>query len=334
MSTPPPDDLPKSPSGRIPKWVVDEASGRPVDVPGFRAYGTPDPLAKTGKGRPSTTRRWLSALLAIAIVSGLLYVAGNLGINPSAVPNAVAGIPGAGGAGNAEAPPAHPINGPMPGLEEASSPLGAPPEVSGKTSTSYRLQATQEDDVTPVTWSPCRPIHYVVRTANQPRGGAAGIERAVAAVSAATGLIFVADGTTTESPDMDRDAYQPNRYGDRWAPVLVAWATADEVPDFGVDIAGEAASVRVTTPSGDEAFVSGEVLLDPASYREISRIAGRPAADAVILHEFGHLVGLAHVNDTKQVLFPRSGPGSPTAFARGDLAGLAALGRGACQPDI
>lgn len=336
MATPPPpDDLPKSPTGRIPGWVVDEAMGRPVDAPGFRSYGTPDPLAAT-RGHRSSTRRWLSALLAVAVVTGLAFVARHLGIDPRAVPDAVAGIPGAGDTGGAAAGGSanHPANGPLPGLEESSTPLGTPAPIAGKPSAAYRFQSTQDDETTPVAWSPCRPIHYVVRTENQPRGGAAGIENAVAAVSAATGLRFVNEGPTTESPDMDRDPYQPERYGDRWAPVLVAWATPDEVPDFGVDIVGEAGSIRVGTPSGDEAFVSGAVFLDPTSYRQIARQAGRPAADAVILHEFGHLVGLAHVNDAKQVMFPRSEPDSPTSYQRGDLAGLAALGRGACQPDI
>lgn len=153
-------------------------------------------------------------------------------------------------------------------------------------------------------------------------------------MSAATGLRFVFDGTTTEAPSTDRRAYQPDRYGDRWAPVLVAWATPDEVPDFGVDIAGEAGSIRIGTPSGDETFVSGGVYLDPGEYRRIVAQGGRAAANAVILHEFGHLVGLDHVNDNGQIMFPRSGPGSPTEYQAGDLTGLAELGQGACQPDV
>lgn len=335
MATPPPpDDLPKSPSGRIPKWVVDEAMGKPVEAPGFRSYGVPDPLAAKANRRPSTARRWTSALLAIALVTGLVYVAQRLGLNAASTPVAVASMPGGFGLDDAAATAGHPVNGPAPGVDEAPSPLGSPAPLPGKPSRSYRFQSKQDDGTSAVAWSPCRPIHYVVRTANQPRGGAAGIQRAIAAVSAATGLQFVRDANTDEAPDRDRDAYQPDRYGDRWAPVLVAWATVDEVPDFGVDVAGEAMTQRVTTPSGDEAFVTGAVLLDPASYREISRYAGRAAADAVILHEFGHLVGLDHVNDRAQVMYPRSGPGSPTAFQRGDLTGLAALGLGACQPDV
>lgn len=333
MAVPPPDDLPKSASGRIPKWVVDEAMGRPVEAPGFRSYGVPDPLKPSARGRPSKTRRWLSALLAVCIVSGLVYVAQHLGINPSTAPAVIAGVPALGGPGGTVAGEPHPINGPMPGLEEESSPIGVPATLSGRPSASYRFEATQPDGSTPVAWSPCRPIHYVVRAAHQPRGGAAGIRAALAAASAATGFRFIPDGMTSESPILDRDPYLPNRYGDRWAPVLIAWATKAEVPDFETDVAGLAGPAWVRTPSGDDAIVSGRVYLDPAKYTLIARTAGRAAANAVILHEVGHLLGLDHVNDRKQVMFPRSGPDSPTRFQRGDLTGLAALGSGACQPD-
>ncbi len=106
----------------------------------------------------------------------------------------------------------------------------------------------------------------------------------------------------------------------------------------GAELAPGGVHLRVWAPKRKrvEALLDGgaAVLLDPESYREISRYAGRASADAVILHEFGHLVGLDHVNDRAQVMYPRSGPGSPTAFQRGDLTGLAALGLGACQPDV
>ena len=34
-----PDDLPRSPSGRVPQWVVDEAAGRPPAPTGWRTEG-------------------------------------------------------------------------------------------------------------------------------------------------------------------------------------------------------------------------------------------------------------------------------------------------------
>ncbi len=156
---------------------------------------------------------------------------------------------------------------------------------------------------------------------------------AVARLSAATQLQLVDDGTTSEAPSSARSAYQKDRYGDRWAPVLIAWATRVEVPDFGVDIVGEAGAAALTTASGGMTYVSGQVYLDPVEIEEIRRTAGEAAARAVLLHELGHLVGLAHVDDEAQIMSPR-GSGKVVDYQVGDRAGLAALGRGPCQPDV
>ena len=223
---------------------------------------------------------------------------------------------------------------PPAGVGESARPLGAPPAVLPvPEGTSYRFLYKQDDGVTPVTWSPCRAIHYVTRQAHQPPGGAQLVRDAFAEVSRATGLVWVDDGSTTEAPSADRSPYQPDRYGKRWAPVLVTWAGADEVPDLRSDVIGEAGALPVRTRSGDRAFVTGVVNLD---FAQMSAVGARGRYDetrAVVLHELGHLVGLDHVSDPVQVMFPSDGY-LPSEYAMGDRAGLAALGRGACQPDI
>jgi hypothetical protein len=50
----------------------------------------------------------------------------------------------------------------------------------------------------------------------------------------------------------------------------------------------------------------------------------------VVLHELGHLVGLAHVNDPQQLMYSRGS--TSNGLGPGDLAGLARLGEGACAP--
>ena len=47
----------------------------------------------------------------------------------------------------------------------------------------------------------------------------------------------------------------------------------------------------------------------------------------VLVHEFGHVVGLDHVEDTDELMYRYAGRGSVT-FGPGDLAGLAAVGAG------
>jgi hypothetical protein len=219
---------------------------------------------------------------------------------------------------------------PPAGLEEGAA--SRPPVVDRTGAGESRFSFSQPDG-SPVTFSPCRPIHYVVRPDHAPRNGNRMISDAVAEVSRATGLRFVADGTTTEQVVQDRRPYQPDRYGDRWAPVLIAWVTDEEDPDFGVDIAGTAGPQRVGRPDGSFTYVTGEVHLDPQDLDAMARTSGEPLARAVIMHELGHLVGLAHVKDPTQIMFPRAQHGV-VAFGIGDLRGLAALGSGGCVPDL
>jgi hypothetical protein len=220
---------------------------------------------------------------------------------------------------------------PPPGREEQGHRLSvvqAPPPLSA----SYRFLRMQPDNRTPVTWSPCRPIHYVVRPDNAPPGGAELLSDSFARLSAATGLTFVDDGTTSERPDFDRPLYQPARYGKRWAPVLITWATPDEVPDFHGKIAGEAGARWARASSGKLVYVTGSIALKSGLFQQLQTEAGYQLSRSIVLHELGHLVGLAHVDDPTQIMTTTSA--GQNGYQDGDLAGLAQLGSGPCRPDV
>lgn len=224
-------------------------------------------------------------------------------------------------------------SGPPPGYEEQHQPLGAPP-LGHPTDGPYSFLQTQDDGVTPVTYSPCRPIHYVVRPDGAPVGGDALLATAIARVSEASGLQFVADGSTEETPVEHREPYQPDAYGDRWAPVLIAWSTPAEMPELAGDVAGSAGSSSVVS-GGTAFYVTGQVVLDGPSIAGLLADGpnGVAVAQGVVTHEMGHLVGLGHVDDPGQLMNPTAAL-TQTYLASGDLAGLARVGTGPCAPRL
>jgi hypothetical protein len=222
---------------------------------------------------------------------------------------------------------------PTPGHEAARAPLGhpLPPPPGGGP---YTFIGTQTDGVTPVAYDPCRPVHYVIRPDSEPAGGEEAIAAAIARISEATGLQFVYDGGTDEPTTLDRAIFQPDRYGDRWAPILIAWESDVQNPALSGEIVGEGGSTAVSLGDGPQVLVTGTVSLDAGQFPQIlDRRNGTAIARAIILHELGHLVGLGHVEDDQQLMYPET-HGDVLDFAAGDLTGLAALGNGSCVPAL
>jgi hypothetical protein len=85
----------------------------------------------------------------------------------------------------------------------------------------------------PARWDPCTPIRFVVQPGWIPAAGRADLAEALRRLSAVSGLQFVDDGDTDEMPSKGRAAYQPDRYGERWAPLLIAWVPPDRT-DLGL----------------------------------------------------------------------------------------------------
>jgi hypothetical protein len=211
-------------------------------------------------------------------------------------------------------------------------PLGTPPPAPAGVG-GYRFMAhlPGQPDV-PVAYDPCRPIHVVVSNASAPPGADRLLREAIREVSRATGLVFIIDGATDELPSNKRPV-QDRRYGDRWSPVLVAWTTPAQDPRLGGRVAGIGGSAAGNGGgTGGPRFLTGAVSLDvPAISKILARPDGHQQARAIVMHELGHLVGLAHVPDPRELMYPKNS--GQVTFGDGDLRGLHELGLGRCYFD-
>jgi hypothetical protein len=178
----------------------------------------------------------------------------------------------------------------------------------------------------PVRWNPCQPIHYTIDAGAAPDGSVDDVYEAIRRISSATGITFVFDGPTTEIPRRDRPSYEPERYGNRWAPVVIAWVTPGQtdIPFSGNGHAFVAVARPLTAPDDPRQFVSGWIVLN-AQHPDPPGWSDPGDAGPTLLHELGHIMGLNHVASKAELMEPSGG--LVTDFGPGDRQGLALLGR-------
>lgn len=181
----------------------------------------------------------------------------------------------------------------------------------------YRFARTQPGPSgSPVGYAPCRPVYVEVNLDGAPSGALDEVRTTLARVHRASGLDLRLEGTT------DR---QPGRiYGAR--PVLIAWAAPSTVPQLRGDVVGIGGSAVPADPAEDEVvhYVSGQLVLDRRDFARLSDTQRQ----AVLDHEFAHVVGLAHVKDRDELMYPSAT--DVTRYGHGDLTGLALLDRVPC----
>ncbi|HEV7720763.1 MAG TPA: matrixin family metalloprotease [Iamia sp.] len=217
---------------------------------------------------------------------------------------------------------------------DADEPLGAPP-ADVDPAAPHVFTRTQEGTDDPVTWDPCRPLAVVVDDRTEPDGGARLLTEALAQVARATGLQIDDEGPTDEAPAEHRAPVQEDRYGDRWAPILIAWSDPEASPALAGDVGGQGGGVAVRRDDASPfAYVTGTLVLDgPQMQESLAVRGGSDQVRSVILHELAHVVGLGHVEDPTELMYPEGQPGV-TTFGPGDRAGLARLGQGPCLADL
>lgn len=239
----------------------------------------------------------------------------------------------------AAAPTPAPAKGSAPGAP--SSPQAPPAAAQTNTGAQSFAFASTNADGSPVRWNPCASIHFVTNLGEAPGSAAADVAQAVRMVADATGISFVNDGPTTEMPSANRPVDQPSRYPKGHSPVLIAWARRAETDIYngeGPNAVGTAMATWIGAPStsADQraAYVTAQVAIEPDATRSFP--AGFGSGQTIglaLLHELGHITGLAHVSDSSQVMYPDLMAVSSARYGAGDANGLHRLGTSAgCLP--
>jgi hypothetical protein len=194
--------------------------------------------------------------------------------------------------------PASAAPAPVPGVPSAPS---APSEPSAAGLVEGVDYAFLDTDGPPVHWDCSEPVTVSV-AADAPAGGAAAVEEAAQVIGDATGIQL----QLVTGP----------------ADIEVAWAGHDTVAQIGSS--GDAVGVAATSWSPlDGALTSVDITID-----EDSPVNDPSTGTAlqVLLHEFGHAVGLDHAEDgAAEVMAPAVDPAF-TGLGAGDLLALAAVG--------
>ena len=198
------------------------------------------------------------------------------------------------------------------------------PATTPKLGVSYRYSAVY--DGKPVRWNPCTALHWRFRTVGAPTGALAVVKAAVARIASASGTTWRYDGTSTATPGT---GWLP-KTSNSVPPVLIGWTDAghsDLLRGAAKNVLGMTRTswLEVDDHRGHRAAAirAAVIALDRTDSLPLT---GRASWKAVLLHELGHAMGLAHATDGHQLMYPVLSPGL-TDLQAGDLAGLVKVGR-------
>jgi hypothetical protein len=187
----------------------------------------------------------------------------------------------------------------------------------------YAFMDTQ--DGRPVTYSSCGLLQVAVYPAGGPPDAEQLVREAVAQMRSATGLDIVVIGSFGgHAPGWNFQA-APIHPDD---PISVSWQDGAAIARMTDDVAGLGGSPVVDNAYGGRQRVAGTIALSRSVYRGLEERGEHDQALAILLHEFGHVLGLDHVSSPGELMYEDNI--GRTTLGPGDLEGLRLLGQGPC----
>ena len=202
---------------------------------------------------------------------------------------------------------------------ERATPAAAAATTAARTSDGRFELTSTLDRSKPMRCLACRPIDYRINTADMPAGMVATVQHAMDVITRQTGTRFRYAGRTSHSFSSTTHAATPTIY--------IAFTKSRHAA--GQTFGGASGEIGVGGPAGAwystggrtvEAITYGRVLL--SSRFTGTRTGGGVSWQALILHEVGHALNLAHHGGVASVMHPTLTASTPGTYTDAEVRAL------------
>jgi hypothetical protein len=202
---------------------------------------------------------------------------------------------------------------------ERAAPAAAVATTAGRPADGRFELASTIDPSKPMRWLACRPIEYRINTADMPAGMVATVEQAMGVLARQTGARFRYAGRTSHTFSSTAHAATPTIY------IAFTAKTHDSGQTFGgaggeVGVGGPAGAWYTSGGHTVEAITYGRVLL--SSRFTGARVGGGLGWQALVLHEVGHALNLAHRGGSATIMHPTLTASTPARYTPAEVHAL------------